>query len=163
MRELTGRPQEVEAAHVAIVAGRFNDAVTSGLVQGALGVLRVHGLGEDDLTLIWVPGSYEIPLVAAELARAGRYDAIIALGCVIQGSTRHADLVTTEVARGLAEVSRTYRLPVLFEVIAADSLEVALDRSGRKLNRGSEAAEAALQMISLLRQLRAEGGPAAES
>ncbi|MGH2468829.1 MAG: 6,7-dimethyl-8-ribityllumazine synthase, partial [Chloroflexota bacterium] len=114
------------------------------------------------LTLIWVPGSYEIPLVAAELARAGQYDAIIALGCVIQGSTRHADLVTTEVARGIAEVSRAHRLPVLFEVIAADSLEVALDRAGRKLNRGSEAAEAALQMISLLRQMRAEGGVAAQ-
>ncbi len=156
MKEIEGTFSDVGQVTIGIVVAKFNDVVTKKLLEGALEVLRHHQVAEAALTVVWVPGSFEIPLLAQELAASGRYDAIICLGCVIKGATKHYDLVVDGVARGIADVSWKYRMPVIFEVLAADDIEIALDRAGRKLNRGSEAAESALEMVSLMRRLKSE-------
>ncbi|HVF08786.1 MAG TPA: 6,7-dimethyl-8-ribityllumazine synthase [Actinomycetota bacterium] len=143
---------------VAIVAARFNSIVTGKLVEGANAALTKHGLTDDDVDLAWVPGAFEIPLVAARLARSGRYDAVICLGAVIRGDTAHFELVAGEAARGIARVALETGVPVIFEVLATENLAQAESRAGGEHgNKGWEAAEAALETASLVDQLPGSG------
>ena len=149
---------EVISAHLdagphrfALVVARFNEFITSRLVSGALDELTRHGANPDNLTQVWVPGSWEIPLAAQRMAASGHYAAVICLGCVIRGQTPHFDFVAGEVAKGIAQVSLSTGVPVTFGVITADSLEQAIDRAGAKTgNKGADAARAAIEMANLL-------------
>ena len=139
---------------MAVVAARFNSIVTGRLVEGACAALAKHGVADDDVDLAWVPGAFEIPLVAARMARSGRYDAVICLGAVIRGDTAHFELVAGEAARGIARVALETGVPVIFEVLATDNLAQAESRAGGEHgNKGWEAAEAALETASLMDQL----------
>jgi 6,7-dimethyl-8-ribityllumazine synthase len=139
---------------VAVVAARFNSIVTGKLVEGACAALAKHGVADDDVDLAWVPGAFEIPVVAARMARSGRYDAVICLGAVIRGDTAHFELVAGEAARGIARVALETGVPVIFEVLATDNLAQAESRAGGEHgNKGWEAAEAALETASLMDQL----------
>jgi 6,7-dimethyl-8-ribityllumazine synthase len=136
---------------VAVVAARFNEAVTSKLVEGALAYLAQHGVPDDQTVVAWVPGAFEIPLVAKRFAATGRYDAVIGLGAVIRGDTAHFDLVAGEAARGIMGVTLETGVPVIFEVLATDDLAQAEARAGGTHgNKGWEAAGSALEMASLL-------------
>jgi 6,7-dimethyl-8-ribityllumazine synthase len=138
----------------AIVCSRFNEFFVSKLLGGAIDCLLRHGGSAEDIETAWVPGSYEIPLVAKKLVAAGRYDAVIALGVVIQGSTAHASYVNAEVSKGLAQVSLSSGVPVIYGVVTTENIEQAIERSGSKAgNRGSTAAETAIEMANLLRVL----------
>jgi 6,7-dimethyl-8-ribityllumazine synthase len=141
---------------VAIVASRFNELVTAKLVDGACDGLSHHGVTPEDVTVAWVPGAFEIPLVALRLAESGRFDALICLGAVIRGETAHFDLIAAEAARGISEVGWRTGVPCIFEVLATDDLAQALARAGGEHgNKGWEAAGSALEMASLLRVLPA--------
>jgi 6,7-dimethyl-8-ribityllumazine synthase len=143
---------------VAIVAARFNRHVVERLVAGAVEGLASHGVADDAVDVAWVPGAFEIPLVAGRLAASGRYDAVLCLGAVIRGETHHFDLVANEAARGVADASRATGVPCIFEVLATDDLAQAEARAGGVHgNKGWEAAEAALQMAGLLESLPGEG------
>lgn len=144
-----------QGLRVAIVAARFNLFVTSKLVEGACEALLSHGLEEKDLAVSWVPGSFEVPLVALEMARTGKWDAIVCLGAVIRGETAHFDLVAREAARGIATASRETAVPLAFGILTTYTEEQAIERTGGKLgNRGCDAALAALESANLLRLLR---------
>lgn len=152
--------QEISASLVAtglrfaIVAGRFNEFIVDGLVKGACDALVQHGGDLGQVTLVRVPGSYEIPLIAKLLAESGKYDAIIALGAVIRGATSHYDLVCSQAASGLSTTSLTTRKPIIFGVITTDSIEQAIERCGTKAgNKGREAAVAAIEMANLVREI----------
>ncbi len=139
---------------VAIVAARFNEGVTKELVNGALAGFAKHGVPVDAVELAWVPGAFEIPMVAQRFAASGRYDAVVCLGAVIRGDTSHFDLVANEAARGIAQVALDTGVPVIFEVLATDTLAQAAARAGGTHgNKGWEAAEAALEMAALMRTL----------
>jgi 6,7-dimethyl-8-ribityllumazine synthase len=139
---------------IAIVAARFNGSVTHKLVEGALAGLAAHGVPEADVDVAWVPGAFEIPLVADLMARSRRYDGVICLGAVIRGETAHFDLVANEAARGIAGAARESGIPVIFEVLAVDTLALAEDRAGgTQGNKGWEAADTVLSMASLLEAL----------
>ena len=141
---------------IAIVAARFNEVVTTALVDGALGALRKAGVEDDDVTVVWVPGAFEIPAVTRRLADGGMVDAVICLGAVIRGETAHFELVANEAARGIAEVTRSTGVPCIFEVLATDDLAQAQSRAGGSHgNKGWEAAMAAIEMVHLLRTLPA--------
>jgi 6,7-dimethyl-8-ribityllumazine synthase len=143
---------------IAVVAARFNDQVTTPLVDGCLEGLAHHGVASEDILVVWVPGAFEIPLVAARLAATGEHDAILCLGAVIRGDTLHFDLVANEAARGIAEVSRVTGVPVIFEVLATEDLAQAQSRAGGTHgNKGWEAAVAGLETVSALRQLEEAG------
>lgn len=145
---------EGSGRRVAVVAARFNRLVTSKLVEGAQAGLAAHGVPTDAVDIAWVPGAFEIPTVAARLARSGGYDAVICLGAVIRGETAHFDLVAAEAARGIAHVALESDVPVIFEVLATDDLSQAESRAGGAHgNKGWEAAEAALEMAGLLDRL----------
>jgi 6,7-dimethyl-8-ribityllumazine synthase len=140
---------------VAIVAGRFNEFITGRLVEGALDTLRRHGVNEEDIAVAKVPGAFEIPLAAQQLAASGKYDAVITLGAVIRGATAHFDYVCAEAAKGVAKASADTGVPVMFGVITTDTIEQAIERAGTKAgNKGAESATAAIEMANLLRQLR---------
>lgn len=140
-----------EGLAVAIVASRFNDFITSRLLDGALGSLRRHGVAEDDVDVAWVPGAVEIPLVASRLAATGRYGAVIALGAVIRGATSHYDHVCAMVATGVARAAADTGVPVVFGVLTTDTVEQAIERAGVKAgNKGAEAAVTAIEMATLL-------------
>lgn len=142
------------AARFAIAASRFNSFIVERLLQGALDVLRRHGVEEKSIEIVHVPGAFELPLVAKRLASARRYDAVIALGAVIRGSTPHFDYVAGGCARGLAEVALSCDLPVAFGVLTVDTIEQAVERAGTKAgNKGAEAALSAIEMVNLLRSL----------
>lgn len=152
-----GTTDEARGRRVAVVASRFNERVTRKLVEGALAGLAKQGVDDDDVDLAWVPGAFEIPLVARRLAATGRYDAIICLGAVIRGDTAHFELVANETARGIADVSRDTGVPVVFEVLATETLAQAVERAGGAHgNKGWDAAAAALEMASLLEALPKE-------
>ena len=139
----------------AIIVGRFNSVITDRLLDGALDGLRRAGCAGEDIEVVKVPGSWEMPVVAAELARQKRHDAIIALGCVIRGETPHFDYVAGEAAKGLAQAAAQTGIPVAFGVLTTNTLEQALDRAGAKSgNKGLDAAMAAVEMANLMRQLR---------
>jgi 6,7-dimethyl-8-ribityllumazine synthase len=141
-------------ARVGVVVARFNEMITSKLAAGAKAGLSAHGVAEDAVDVAWVPGAFEIPLVARRMAASGRYDAIVCLGAVIRGDTAHFELVANEAARGISEVARDTGVPVIFEVLATDTIEQAEARAGGSHgNKGWEAAEAALEMAWLLDRL----------
>ncbi len=141
-------------ARFAIVASRFNDFIVDHLVAGALDAFRRHGVSEDRVTLVRVPGSWELPLVTARLAKSGKLDAIIALGAVIRGGTPHFDYVAGEAAKGVASAAAAAPMPVVFGVLTTDTIEQALERAGVKAgNKGFDAAMAAIEMAQLFRAL----------
>jgi 6,7-dimethyl-8-ribityllumazine synthase len=143
---------------VAVVAARFNELVTIKLVEGARAGLVHHGVPEDAVTVAWVPGAFEIPLVAQRFASSGRFDAVICLGAVIRGETAHFELVAAEAARGIADVSRSTGIPCIFEILATDTLDQAEARAGGiHGNKGWEAAAAALEMASVLDRMSEAG------
>ena len=146
-----------DGLRIAVVCGRFNDLVTDRLLAGATDGLTRHGVDEGSITVVWAPGAFEIPLVARRLANSGEVDAIIALGAVIRGSTDHYEHVAAQCAAGLQRVQLDSDIPVAFGVLTTDSLEQALERAGAKHgNKGYEAAEVAIEMADLLRQLPKE-------
>ncbi|MDH4112475.1 MAG: 6,7-dimethyl-8-ribityllumazine synthase [Actinomycetota bacterium] len=148
--------REGSGRRIAVVAARFNEIVTAKLVEGARSALAKHGVADDDVDVAWVPGAFEIPLVAACLARSRRYDAVVCLGAVIRGDTVHFELVANESARGIAQVSLDTGVPVIFEVLATTDMAQAEARAGGSHgNKGWEAAEAALEMAWLMDQLPA--------
>lgn len=141
----------------AVIASRFNDLISSKLLEGVKDALIRHDVRHQDIDVCWVPGAWEIPLVAKEIALSGRYDAIIAIGAVIRGDTPHFDYVSAEVSKGIAHIGLDQRVPVAFGVLTCDTLEQALLRAGSKAgNKGAEAALAALEMADLLRNIRSE-------
>ena len=139
---------------VGIVAARFNEFITSKLLGGALDGLSRHGVEGDDIDLAWVPGAFEIPLIASKMAKSGKYDAVICLGAVIRGSTSHYDYVCAEVSKGIATVSLNSDVPVMFGVLTTDTIEQAIERAGTKSgNKGYDCALGAIEMANLLRKL----------
>jgi 6,7-dimethyl-8-ribityllumazine synthase len=148
-----------EGRRVAVVVARFHEHVTAKLLEGALAGLRALGVAEESVDVAWVPGAFEIPLVARRLAATGAYDALICLGAVVRGQTAHFELVATEASRGVAAVSRETGIPAIFEVLATDSLADAEARAGGPHgNKGWDAAAAALEMADLLDRLPKEEG-----
>ena len=138
----------------ALVVGRFNEFISTRLLEGALDNLRRHETAEDDIDVAWVPGAFEIPLVARRLAASGRYDAVVCLGAVIRGGTPHFDYVAAETTKGIAKASLDTGVPVVFGVLTTDSIEQAVERAGTKAgNKGWAAATTALEMANLLREL----------
>ena len=143
-----------EGVRVAIACGRFNDLITERLLAGARDGLVRHGVDEASITEAWVPGAFELPLAASRLAASGEYDAVICLGAVIRGATGHYEHVAGQCAAGIARVALDTGVPVVFGVLTTDTIEQALERAGTKAgNKGYESAEAALEMVDLLRQL----------
>ncbi|RKY29627.1 MAG: 6,7-dimethyl-8-ribityllumazine synthase [Candidatus Omnitrophota bacterium] len=139
----------------AIIASRFNDFLTKELVAGCTDTLIRHGAQDKDLLLAWTPGAFEIPTLAAKLAKTKAYDAVICLGTVIRGSTPHFDYIASEVAKGVAKVSQETGLPVIFGIITADTIEQAIERAGTKDgNKGRDAARSAIEMANLLTQIK---------
>jgi 6,7-dimethyl-8-ribityllumazine synthase len=137
-----------------IIVARFNDFITHKMLDGAQDTLLRHGVNEDDIEITWVPGSFEIPLVAQKLANTKRYDAIICLGAVIRGGTPHFEYVASEVTKGIAQVGLNTGLPVIYGVLTADTLEQAIERAGTKLgNEGAKAAMTAIEMANLLNSI----------
>lgn len=138
---------------VGIVAARFNEFITSKLIGGALDGLKRHEVKEEDIALVWVPGAFEIPLMASKMAASKKYDAIICLGAVIRGGTTHYDYVCSEVSKGIATVSLNSHIPVMFGVLTTENIEQAIERSGSKAgNKGFDAAVGAIEMVNVLRQ-----------
>ncbi len=144
-------------ASFAIVVSRWNELITRKLLEGALETFRRHGGLEENITVTWVPGSFELPLVADRLAKSGRYQAVCCLGAVIQGSTMHHDYINHQVAAGIMRSSQESGVPVLFGVLTCETMEQALDRAGGKVgNKGSEAVLAAIEMVNLLKSIDQE-------
>lgn len=144
-----------QGGRYCLLVSRWNDLITSRLLDGALDTLRRHGVDvETRCTVVWAPGSFELPLVAQRLARSGRYDAIIALACVIRGGTPHFEYVSNEVTKGLAAVGLDTGLPIAFGVLTTDNIDQAVERAGTKMgNKGAEAALAAMETVHLLRSI----------
>lgn len=139
---------------VGIVVARFNEFITSKLLSGAIDGLVRHDVPQDNIDVAWVPGAFEIPLVASKMAKSGKYDAVICLGAVIRGATSHYDYVCSEVSKGCASVSLSTGIPVMFGVLTTDNIEQAIERAGSKAgNKGSECAQGAVEMVNLMRQL----------
>ncbi len=142
-----------EGLKFGIVVARFNEFITNKLVGGALDALRRHGALEEDVEIAWVPGAFEIPLVAQKMAETKKYDAVICLGAVIRGATPHFDFVSAEVSKGVAQVGLQTKLPVVFGVLTTDTIEQAIERAGSKSgNKGFDAAITAIETINLLKQ-----------
>ena len=139
---------------VGIVVARFNEFITSKLLSGAMDGLLRHNVQEEDIQVAWVPGAFEIPLIASKMAKSGKYDAVICLGAVIRGSTSHYDYVCNEVSKGIAAVSLESGIPVMFGVLTTENIEQAIERAGSKAgNKGSECAEGAIEMVNLIREM----------
>ncbi len=138
----------------AIIVSRFNDFISSRLVEGAMDALQRHGAGEEQVSLVKVPGAFETPLAAKKLAESGKYDAVICLGAVIRGATPHFDYVAAEVSKGIANVALECSVPITFGVLTTDNLEQAIERAGSKSgNKGYDAAMAAIEMVNLFKEL----------
>ncbi len=153
MRTLEGKVVAREIK-VGIVAARFNEFIVSKLVAGARDGLIRHDVKEEDVDLAWVPGAFEIPLIASKMAQSGKYDAVICLGAVIRGATSHYDYVCSEVSKGIANVSLTSDIPVMFGVLTTDNIEQAIERAGTKAgNKGYDCALGAIEMVNLVREL----------
>ena len=139
---------------IGIVAARFNEFITSKLLGGAVDALNRHEIPEENIEVAWVPGAFEIPLIASKMAKSGRYDAVICLGAVIRGSTSHYDYVCSEVSKGIAGVSLASDVPVMFGVLTTDTIEQAIERAGTKAgNKGFDCAVGAIEMVNLIREL----------
>ncbi len=155
MKTLEGKLVAKET-RVGIVAARFNEFITSKLLSGALDGLLRHDVPADNIHVAWVPGAFEIPLIAKKMADSGRYDAVICLGAVIRGSTNHYDYVCSEVSKGIASVSLSSGIPVLFGVLTTENIEQAIERAGTKAgNKGYECAVSAIEMVNLIAELDA--------
>lgn len=153
MKTLEGK-LVAKGIRVGIVAARFNEFITSKLLSGAMDALVRHEAAEEDIAVAWVPGAFEIPLIASKLAKSGKYDAVICLGAVIRGSTSHYDYVCNEVSKGIASVSLDSGIPVLFGVLTTENIEQAIERAGTKAgNKGYECAVSAIEMVNLVREL----------
>lgn len=140
---------------VGIVAARFNEFITSKLLGGALDGLKRHEVSEDSIEIAWVPGAFEIPLIASKMAKSGKYDAVICLGAVIRGSTTHYDYVCSEVSKGIAHVSLNSDIPVMFGVLTTENIEQAIERAGSKAgNKGFDCAVGAIEMVNLIREIQ---------
>lgn len=145
-----------EGLKYGIVAGRFNEFIVSKLVSGALDALKRHGADDSEIEIAWVPGAFEIPLIAQKMAESGKYDAVITLGAVIRGSTPHFDYVAGEVSKGVAAISLKTGVPVIFGVLTTDTIEQAVERAGTKAgNKGWDAAVTAIEMANLARAIKA--------
>lgn len=141
---------------IGIVAARFNEFITSKLLGGALDGLKRHEVSEDSIEIAWVPGAFEIPLIASKMTESGKYDAIICLGAVIRGSTTHYDYVCSEVSKGIAHVSLNSDIPVMFGVLTTENIEQAIERAGTKAgNKGFDCAVGAIEMVNLIREIQA--------
>ena len=141
---------------VGIVAARFNEFITSKLLDGALDGLKRHNVEEDNIEVAWVPGAFEIPLIASKMAKSKKYDAIICLGAVIRGNTTHYDYVCSEVSKGIAQVSLSSDIPVMFGVLTTENIEQAIERAGTKSgNKGFDCAVGAIEMVNLIREIEA--------
>jgi len=139
---------------VGIVAARFNEFITSKLLGGAVDALMRHDVNENDIEVAWVPGAFEIPLIASKMAKSGKYDAVICLGAVIRGSTTHYDYVCSEVSKGIANVSLNSNIPVMFGVLTTENIEQAIERAGTKAgNKGYDCAVGAIEMVNLIREI----------
>lgn len=144
-----------ENMKIGIVAARFNEFIVSKLLSGALDGLKRHNVSEDSIEIAWVPGAFEIPLIASKMAQSAKYDAIICLGAVIRGSTSHYDYVCSEVSKGIAHVSLTSSIPVLFGVLTTENIEQAIERSGTKSgNKGFDCALTAIEMVNLIHEIQ---------
>ena len=153
MRVLEGNVV-AKGIRVGIVAARFNEFITSKLVGGALDGLKRHDVKEEDIDVAWVPGAFEIPLIASKMAKSKKYDAVICVGAVIRGSTSHYDYVCSEVSKGIANVSLNSDIPVMFGVLTTDNIEQAIERAGTKAgNKGYDVACTAIEMVNLLKNM----------
>ena len=151
---LEGKLVAKEGMKVGIVASRFNEIIVNKLVGGAVDGLRRHGVEEENIATAWVPGAFEIPLIAQKMAASSKYDAVIAVGAVIRGSTSHYDYVCNEVSKGVAQASLSTGVPVLFGVITTENIEQAIERAGSKAgNKGYDCALAAIEMVNLVDQI----------
>ncbi len=154
MNILEGKLIAKKDMKVGIVAARFNEIIVNKLVGGALDGLKRHGVEDDNIYTAWVPGAFEIPFIAKKMADSGKYDAIIALGAVIRGSTSHYELVCNEAAKGIAQAGMQSGVPVLFGVITTENIEQAIERAGSKAgNKGYDCALSAIEMVNLMEQL----------
>ena len=143
-----------EGQKIAIVAGRFNEIITNKLLGGAIDAFKRHGGDENNIDVAWVPGSFEIPLIAKKMAESKKYDAVICLGAVIRGATAHFEMVANETTKGIATASLQTGVPVSFGVLTTDNIEQAVERAGSKAgNKGFEAATTAIEMVNLIKQL----------
>lgn len=139
---------------IGIVAARFNEFITSKLLGGAIDGLERHDVRKEDIDVAWVPGAFEIPLIASKMAKSGKYDAVICLGAVIRGATSHYDYVCSEVSKGIANVSLNADIPVMFGVVTTENIEQAIERAGTKAgNKGYDCAVSAIEMINLIREI----------
>ena len=153
MRTLEGKVV-AEGIKIGIVVARFNEFITSKLLGGAIDGLVRHGMNEEDVDVAWVPGAFEIPLIAKKMAKSGKYDAVIALGAVIRGSTSHYDYVCNEVSKGVAAASLESGVPVMFGVVTTENIEQAIERAGTKAgNKGYDCALGAIEMVNLIREM----------
>ena len=153
MNLIEGKLVAPQGMKVAIVASRFNEIIVNKLLGGAVDGLVRHGVEEDNITAVWVPGAFEIPVVADKLAAGGKYDAVIAVGAVIRGSTTHYDYVCAEVSKGIAQCSMKNGVPVMFGVLTTENIEQAIERAGSKAgNKGYECALGAIEMVNVLKQ-----------
>lgn len=143
-----------EGMKVGIIASRFNEFIVSKLLSGAVDGLVRHGVEEENITATWVPGAYEIPVVASKMAQSGKYDAVICVGTVIRGATSHYDYVCNEVSKGIAQVGLNTGVPVLFGIVTTENIEQAIERAGTKAgNKGYDCALSAIEMVNLMEQL----------
>ena len=153
MKTLEGK-LVAKGIRVGIVAARFNEFITSKLLSGAMDGLIRHDVQEEDIHVAWVPGAFEIPLIASKMAKSGKYDAVICLGAVIRGSTSHYDYVCSEVSKGIAAVGLDSGIPVLFGVLTTENIEQAIERAGTKAgNKGYDCALSAIEMVNLIREI----------
>ena len=153
MRKLEGKVVG-QGIKIGIVAARFNEFIVSKLVGGAQDALIRHGVEDDDITLAWVPGAFEIPMIANKMATSGKYDAVICLGAVIKGSTSHYDYVCAEVSKGIAQVGLNTSVSTIFGVLTTDNIEQAIERAGTKAgNKGYDAACTAIEMVNLIKNM----------
>lgn len=153
MKEIVGQ-MVVKAKQFAIVVSRFNELVSKEMLSGAVDTLLRHGVKDDEITIVWVPGAFEIPTIAQRLVQTKKYDAIICLGAVVRGDTPHFDYISAEVSKGIAQIGLQSGIPVAFGVLTVDTLEQALERAGSKAgNKGRQAAESAIEMVNLVDQI----------
>ncbi|CVI66599.1 6,7-dimethyl-8-ribityllumazine synthase [Clostridiales bacterium CHKCI001] len=154
MKTFEGKLVSNHNIKIGIVAARFNEFITSKLVGGALDGLKRHDVCEDCIDIAWVPGAFEIPLIASKMAKSKKYDAVICLGCVIRGSTSHYDYVCNEVSKGIASVSLNSDIPVMFGILTTENIEQAIERAGTKAgNKGYDCALGAIEMINLIHEI----------
>ncbi|MBO4404538.1 MAG: 6,7-dimethyl-8-ribityllumazine synthase [Treponema sp.] len=154
MNIIEGKLTEAKGMKIAIVAARFNEFIVSKLIEGARDALLRHDVPDDNIDLFWVPGSFEIPVAAKKAAESKKYDAVICLGAVIRGSTSHYDYVCAEVSKGVAQVSMSTGLPVMFGILTTDTIQQAIERAGTKAgNKGYDCALGAIEMVNMLKKI----------